>query len=97
MDARFSRPVEAWSRCSPAEQVTTDSCGISSQRVNKILFYKQHPAPRLETKCQTGAPSRKKATPTETDCSLSAELSTTMITDNIDAQLDFKSHIHRLI
>ena len=25
MDARFSRPMEAWSRCSPAEQVTTDS------------------------------------------------------------------------
>ena len=39
MDARFSRPMEAWSRCSPAEQVTTDSCGISSQRVDKILFY----------------------------------------------------------
>ena len=31
--------MEAWSRCSPAEQVTTDSCGISSQRVDKILFY----------------------------------------------------------
>ena len=39
MDARFSRPMEAWSRCSPAEQVTTDSCEISSQRVDKILFY----------------------------------------------------------
>ena len=39
MDARFSRPMEAWSRCSPAEQVTTDSCDISSQRVDKILFY----------------------------------------------------------
>ena len=24
---------------SSAEQVTTDSCGISSQRVDKILFY----------------------------------------------------------
>ena len=31
--------MEAWSRCSPAEQVTTDSCGISLQRVDKILFY----------------------------------------------------------
>ena len=31
--------MEAWSRCSPAEQVTTDSCDISSQRVDKILFY----------------------------------------------------------
>ena len=39
MDARFSRPMEAWSRCSPAEKVTTDSCGISSQWVDKILFY----------------------------------------------------------
>ena len=39
MDARFSRPMEAWSRCSPAEQVTTDSYVISSQWVDKILFY----------------------------------------------------------
>ena len=39
MDARFSRPMEAWSRCSPAEQVTTDSYEISSQRVDKIRFY----------------------------------------------------------
>ena len=31
--------MEAWSRCSPKEQVTTDSCGISSQRVDNILFY----------------------------------------------------------
>ena len=37
MDARFSRPMEAWSGCSPAEQVTTDSCVISSPRVDKIL------------------------------------------------------------
>ena len=42
MDTRFSRPMEAWSRCSPAEQVTTDSCGISSQRADKILFCVVH-------------------------------------------------------
>ena len=50
VDARFSRPMEAWSRCSPAEQVTKDSCGISSQRVDKILFYSlnhaNHPTSR---------------------------------------------------
>ena len=35
--ARFSRPMEAWSRCSPAEQVTTDSCGLA--RSGSIRLY----------------------------------------------------------
>ena len=45
LDARFSRPMGhghamAWRlELKLLEQVTTDSCGISSQWVDKILFY----------------------------------------------------------